>query len=62
MRPSARSRLVALVLPAWGLFAMGMVPSLQYRVVSLADPRRRKAGLQLDTGAFLPGLEQASGV
>jgi MFS transporter, DHA1 family, inner membrane transport protein len=30
--------LVALVLLAWGLFAMGMVPSLQYRVVSLAGP------------------------
>jgi MFS transporter, DHA1 family, inner membrane transport protein len=28
--------LVALVLVAWGLFAFGMVPSLQYRVVSLA--------------------------
>jgi DHA1 family inner membrane transport protein len=28
--------LVALVLLAWGLFAFGMVPSLQYRVVSLA--------------------------
>ncbi|AQZ64006.1 major facilitator superfamily MFS_1 [[Actinomadura] parvosata subsp. kistnae] len=30
--------LVVLVLPAWGLFAMGMVPSLQYRVVRLAGP------------------------
>ena len=30
--------LVALVLLAWGLFAFGMVPSLQYRVVSLAGP------------------------
>ncbi|NJP92394.1 MFS transporter [Nonomuraea sp. FMUSA5-5] len=30
--------LVVLVLPAWGLFAMGMVPSLQYRVVHLAGP------------------------
>ena len=29
---------VALVLLAWGLFALGMVPSLQYRVVSLAGP------------------------
>ncbi|MCK2217111.1 MFS transporter [Actinomadura sp. ATCC 31491] len=30
--------LVVLALLAWGLFAMGMVPSLQYRVVSLAGP------------------------
>jgi MFS transporter, DHA1 family, inner membrane transport protein len=30
--------LVALVLLAWGLFGFGMVPSLQYRVVSLAGP------------------------
>jgi MFS transporter, DHA1 family, inner membrane transport protein len=30
--------LVALAFLAWGLFAMGMVPSLQYRVVSLAGP------------------------
>jgi MFS transporter, DHA1 family, inner membrane transport protein len=30
--------LVALVLLAWGLFAFGMVPSLQYRVISLAGP------------------------
>jgi MFS transporter, DHA1 family, inner membrane transport protein len=30
--------LVALALLAWGLFAWGMVPSLQYRVVSLAGP------------------------
>ena len=30
--------LVALVLVAWGLFSFGMVPSLQYRVVSLAGP------------------------
>ncbi|MBG0565460.1 MFS transporter [Actinoplanes aureus] len=30
--------LVALVLLAWGLFAVGMVPALQYRVVSLAGP------------------------
>jgi MFS transporter, DHA1 family, inner membrane transport protein len=30
--------LVALALVAWGLFAWGMVPSLQYRVVSLAGP------------------------
>jgi MFS transporter, DHA1 family, inner membrane transport protein len=30
--------LVALVLAAWGLFAFGMVPSLQLRVVSLAGP------------------------
>jgi MFS transporter, DHA1 family, inner membrane transport protein len=30
--------LVALVLLAWGLFAFGMVPSLQYRAVSLAGP------------------------
>ncbi|WP_049565272.1 MFS transporter [Nonomuraea sp. SBT364] len=30
--------LVAIALLAWGLFAMGMVPSLQYRVVSLAGP------------------------
>ncbi len=30
--------LVALVLLVWGLFAMGMVPSLQYRVISLAGP------------------------
>jgi DHA1 family inner membrane transport protein len=30
--------LVALVMLAWGLFALGMVPSLQYRVVSLAGP------------------------
>ncbi|GAA2810153.1 MFS transporter [Nonomuraea dietziae] len=30
--------LVALALLAWGLFALGMVPSLQYRVVSLAGP------------------------
>jgi DHA1 family inner membrane transport protein len=29
---------VALVLVAWGLFAVGMVPALQYRVVSLAGP------------------------
>lgn len=29
---------VALVLPAWGVFALGMVPSLQYRVVHLAGP------------------------
>lgn len=29
---------VALVLVAWGLCALGMVPSLQYRVVSLAGP------------------------
>ncbi|KAB2346029.1 MFS transporter [Actinomadura rudentiformis] len=30
--------LVALVLLAWGVFGMGMVPSLQYRVVNLAGP------------------------
>ncbi|WP_199536732.1 MFS transporter [Spongiactinospora gelatinilytica] len=30
--------LVALVLPAWGLFAFVTAPSLQYRVVSLAGP------------------------
>ncbi|WP_214324977.1 hypothetical protein [Nonomuraea sediminis] len=30
--------LVALALVAFGLFAMGMVPSMQYRVVSLAGP------------------------
>jgi DHA1 family inner membrane transport protein len=30
--------LVALVLLAWGRFAFGMAPSLQYRVVSLAGP------------------------
>ncbi|WP_433245777.1 MFS transporter [Streptosporangium sp. CA-135522] len=30
--------LVALALMAFGLFAMGMVPSMQYRVVSLAGP------------------------
>ncbi|WP_043639007.1 MFS transporter [Nonomuraea candida] len=30
--------LVVLALLAWGLFAMGMVPSLQYRVVNLAGP------------------------
>jgi MFS transporter, DHA1 family, inner membrane transport protein len=30
--------LAALVMFAWGLFAMGMAPSLQYRVVSLAGP------------------------
>jgi MFS transporter, DHA1 family, inner membrane transport protein len=30
--------LVALALLAWGVFALGMVPSLQYRVVSLAGP------------------------
>ncbi|SPT59980.1 MFS transporter [Actinomadura madurae] len=30
--------LVALVLAAWGVFSFGMVPSLQYRVVSLAGP------------------------
>ncbi|NUS03372.1 MAG: MFS transporter [Nonomuraea sp.] len=30
--------LVILALLAWGLFAMGMVPSLQYRVVTLAGP------------------------
>jgi MFS transporter, DHA1 family, inner membrane transport protein len=30
--------LVALVMLAWGLFALGMVPSLQHRVVSLAGP------------------------
>jgi MFS transporter, DHA1 family, inner membrane transport protein len=30
--------LVALALLSWGLFAFGMVPSLQYRVVSLAGP------------------------
>ncbi|MFG1626113.1 MFS transporter [Kribbella sp. NPDC049227] len=30
--------LVALVLVAWGLFSFGMVPSLQYRVISLAGP------------------------
>lgn len=30
--------LVALALLAFGLFAMGMVPSMQYRVVSLAGP------------------------
>jgi DHA1 family inner membrane transport protein len=30
--------LVALALLAWGLFAWGMVPSLQYRAVSLAGP------------------------
>ncbi|WP_067831973.1 MFS transporter [Actinomadura kijaniata] len=30
--------LVAPVLLVWGLFAFGMVPSLQYRVVSLAGP------------------------
>jgi DHA1 family inner membrane transport protein len=30
--------LVAVVLLAWGLFAYGMVPSLQYRVVELAGP------------------------
>jgi DHA1 family inner membrane transport protein len=30
--------LVAVVLLAWGLFSFGMVPSLQYRVVSLAGP------------------------
>jgi MFS transporter, DHA1 family, inner membrane transport protein len=29
---------VALVMLVWGLFAFGMVPSLQYRVVSLAGP------------------------
>jgi MFS transporter, DHA1 family, inner membrane transport protein len=29
---------VALAMLAWGLFAWGMVPSLQYRVVSLAGP------------------------
>jgi DHA1 family inner membrane transport protein len=29
---------VALVLVAWGVFSFGMVPSLQYRVVSLAGP------------------------
>lgn len=30
--------LVAPALPAFGLFAMGMVPSMRYRVVSLAGP------------------------
>ena len=30
--------LVALALLVWGVFAFGMVPSLQYRVVSLAGP------------------------
>ena len=30
--------LVALALLAWGVFALGMVPSLQYRVISLAGP------------------------
>jgi DHA1 family inner membrane transport protein len=30
--------LVALVMSAWGLFVGGMVPSLQFRVVSLAGP------------------------
>lgn len=30
--------LVALVLAAWGVFSFGMVPSLQYRAVSLAGP------------------------
>jgi DHA1 family inner membrane transport protein len=30
--------LVALAMLLWGLFAFGMVPSLQYRVVSLAGP------------------------
>jgi DHA1 family inner membrane transport protein len=30
--------LVAVVLLIWGTFAFGMVPSLQYRVVSLAGP------------------------
>jgi MFS transporter, DHA1 family, inner membrane transport protein len=30
--------LVIIVLLAWGLFALGMAPSLQYRVVSLAGP------------------------
>lgn len=30
--------LVALVMAAWGLFVGGMVPSLQFRVVSLAGP------------------------
>jgi DHA1 family inner membrane transport protein len=30
--------LVVLAFLAWGVFAMGMVPSLQYRVVSLAGP------------------------
>jgi MFS transporter, DHA1 family, inner membrane transport protein len=30
--------LVVLVLLAWGVFAFGMVPSLQYRVVTLAGP------------------------
>jgi DHA1 family inner membrane transport protein len=30
--------LVALTLLAWGVFSFGMVPSLQYRVISLAGP------------------------
>ncbi len=39
-QPRRRSRrpLVALALAALGLFAMGMTPSIQYRVVSLAGP------------------------
>lgn len=37
--------LVALALPAVGFFAMGMVPSMQYRVVSLAGPGGQLASL-----------------
>lgn len=33
--------LVALVLAAWGVFSFGMVPSLQFRAVSLAAPAAR---------------------
>jgi len=47
--------LVALALGVWGLFGFGLVPSLQYRVVSLAGPGR-------DLAATLPASAINTGI
>ena len=47
--------LVALALGVWGLVELGLVPSLQYRVVSLAGPGR-------DLAATLPASAVNAGI
>jgi DHA1 family inner membrane transport protein len=61
--------LAAIAILAWGLFAMGMVPSLQYRVISLAGPGgalaqslpASAANIGIAFGSFIGGVAIGGG-
>ncbi|WP_327564683.1 MFS transporter [Actinophytocola sp.] len=61
--------LVAIGILAWGLFAMGMVPSLQYRVITLAGPGgavaqslpASAANIGIAFGSFIGGVAIGGG-